>query len=134
MLTASLVLAVSAFAQDRTVSGKVTSAEDGTALPGVNVRLKGTTAGTVTDADGHYTVTVSSSNDVLVFSFIGLETIEIVVGEKSTIDAALASDITQLSELVVVGYGTQDKRTLTSSITTVSEEAIALKPIQSFEE
>src|ERR1041385_4089388 len=81
-----------AWAQTRTVSGKATSEEDGSALPGVNVLVKGTTNGTSTDANGAYSIVVSSSDDVLIFSFIGLATKEITVGGQSVIDIQLKAD------------------------------------------
>ncbi len=101
----SFVFALSVWAQDRVVSGKVTSTEDGTALPGVNVVLKGTTNGTVTDADGNYRLTIPSAGGSLVFSFIGLTTQEIAIGDRSTVDISLGLDVTQLGEVVVTGQG-----------------------------
>src|SRR5690349_18590204 len=88
-----------------TVTGKVTD-ENGSGMPGVNVLVKGTATGTSTDANGAYSLTASES-DVLVFSFIGYTTEEISVGTRTTIDIALTASIESLSEVVVVGYGTQ---------------------------
>jgi TonB-dependent starch-binding outer membrane protein SusC len=104
-----------------TVSGRVTSSDDGSGLPGVNVLEKGTQNGTVTNADGSYTLTVGS-NATLVFSFVGFLTSEVAVGTQTTIDMALQSDVTALSEVVVVGYGTQEKKELTSAVTSVKSE------------
>ena len=120
-----------AWAQERSVSGKVTSQEDGTALPGVNVVVKGTTNGTVTDAEGNYRISVPSSGGSLVFSFIGLSTSEVEIGDRTTVDVSLSLDVQQLSEVVVTGYGTQDRKTLTSSITSVSAKDIAGVPMAS---
>jgi TonB-linked SusC/RagA family outer membrane protein len=103
------------------VSGKVTD-ETGAPLPGVNVVVKGTTKGTTTDTEGKYSLEVDGDNAVLVFSFIGYTSEEVVVGTQTTIDIALTPDITSLSEVVVVGYGTQSRKNLTSSITTVKTE------------
>jgi TonB-dependent starch-binding outer membrane protein SusC len=134
-LTAVLALSANAaWAQDRTVSGTVTSTEDGTSLPGVNVLLKGTTTGTSTDADGKYTLTIPATGGTLVFSFIGLQTQEVAIGERTTVDVALALDATQLSEVIVVGYGTQNKRDISGSIASVSGEKIASAPVQSFDQ
>src|SRR5688572_27345632 len=80
------------WAQERTVSGTVTSTEDGTSLPGVNVLLKGTTTGTSTDADGKYSLSVPASGGSLVFSFIGLSTQEIIIGDRTVVDISLALD------------------------------------------
>lgn len=123
--------ATGAWAQDRIVTGKITSTEDGSALPGVNVTLKGTTSGTVSDVEGNYSVSVSTSEGVLVFSFIGLKTQEVQVGNRSVIDVQMAPDITQLSEVVVTGYGAQEKRTLTGSISSVKGDVLQNLPVQS---
>src|SRR5690349_2433301 len=123
-----------ALAQDRTVTGRVTSTEDGTAIPGVNVLLKGTSTGTSTDADGNYSLSVPSSGGSLIFSFIGLQSQEIVIGDRNTVDISLALDATQLSEVVVVGYGTQSKRDLSGSIASVKGEQISSMPVQSFDQ
>jgi TonB-linked SusC/RagA family outer membrane protein len=110
-LTAVFTLASSElWAQERTISGKVTSTEDGAALPGVNVVVKGTTTGTVTDADGNYRLTVPQDATTLVFTFIGLRSQEIEIGSRSTIDLAMEQDVTQLSEVVVVGAGGIESR------------------------
>lgn len=102
-----------AWAQDRTVTGKVTSTEDGSALPGVNVLLKGTINGTVTDAEGRYSLSVPPGGGSLIFSFIGLSTSEVVIGERSVVDVSLALDVTQLSEVVVTALGVaRDERSL----------------------
>lgn len=112
-------------AQERTVSGKVTSLDEGQPLPGVNVVLKGTTTGTVTDVDGNYKVNVPEDGGTLVFSFIGLETQEVNVGGKSVIDVQMASDVTQLSEVVVTAIGVErESRSLGYSATTVKNEDI----------
>src|SRR5688572_15296813 len=101
LLSLSFVfVAGSVLAQERVVSGKVTSTEDGSALPGVNVVLKGTTNGTVTDADGNYKLNVPATGGILVLSFIGLQTQEVPIGEQSVVNAALALDVQQLSEVV----------------------------------
>lgn len=101
------------FAQERTVTGKVSSKEDGTTLPGVNVILKGTSTGTTTDADGTYKLSVPAAGGSLIFSFIGLQTSEIAIGDRSTIDIELSLDVTQLSEIVVTGFSIErDKKQL----------------------
>ncbi|QHT67865.1 SusC/RagA family TonB-linked outer membrane protein [Rhodocytophaga rosea] len=107
LIMSFILLAFVAFqlkAQDRTVTGKVTSADDGTALPGVNVVVKGTTTGTTTNTEGSYSINVPA-DATLVYSFIGLQTQEVVVGSRSTIDVKLASDVQALSEVVVTALG-----------------------------
>lgn len=134
LLIFSCAISLHLLAQGRTVTGKVTSAEDGSSLPGVNVILKGTTVGVATDADGRYSIEVPASGGTLVFTFIGIETKEIEVGDRSVIDVPLASDVTQLSEVIVVGYGTQSKRDISGSISSISGKDIAVSPVQSFEQ
>jgi TonB-linked SusC/RagA family outer membrane protein len=126
---AFLLMASMAFAQDRTISGKVTSIEDGSPVPGVNIVVKGTTTGTVTDIDGNYNLAVPEGASILVFSFIGLETQEVEIGSRSVIDLQMVSDISQLSEVVVTGYSSVKKSNLTSAISTVKAEDIQSQPI-----
>ena len=95
----------SVLAQDRMVTGRVTSADDGSALPGVNVVAKGTTNGTVTDGNGDYKISIPASGAFLVFSFIGMATQEEEVGARSVIDVQLKTDIKQLQEVVVNAIG-----------------------------
>src|SRR5687768_7467047 len=85
------------WAQERTVSGTVTSIEDGQPLPGVNVVIKGTATGTVTDAEGSYRLVAPQDAAVLVFTFIGRQTQEVEIGGRSTVDVQLAQDVKQLS-------------------------------------
>lgn len=118
-------------AQDRTVSGRVTATEDGSPLPGVNVVVKGTTTGTATDADGRYSLTIPASlaNGSLVFSFIGLQTEEIPIGDRAVIDISLALDATQLSEIIVSGVaGATTREKMTVSVTKVGEAQLQTVP------
>src|SRR5277367_542662 len=96
LMCLSIGFAIGVWAQERVVTGKVTSMDDGLALPGANVVVKGTTNGTVTDSDGNYKLTVPGSNAVLVFSFIGMATQEEAIGERSVIDLPMKSDLKQL--------------------------------------
>ena len=108
------------FAQ-QTISGTVTSENDGIPLPGVNVLLLGTSQGVVTDFNGDYSIN-ASSGDVLEFSYLGYLTQDITVGSSTTIDVALKEDLTSLDEVVVVGYGTQRKSDLTGAVSLVNAE------------
>src|SRR6185436_8165268 len=112
------------WAQERIVTGKVTSTEDGSVLPGVNVVLKGTTLGTVTDTNGVYSLSVPSSGGLLVFTFIGLKNLEVEVGARSTVDVQLEQDVTQLNEIVVTGYGTTLKKEFAGSTANVGAKDI----------
>jgi len=100
-----LLLLASASAMAQTVTGRVTSGLDGSPLPGVSVLVKSSTAGTTTDTDGKYSITVPDANAVLVVSFIGFATQEVEVGSKTVIDVALTEDITELNEVVVTALG-----------------------------
>ena len=113
-------LAVSAWAQDRIISGKVISAENGIPVPGVNVVLKGTTIGTATDVEGRYALNIESGAEaILVFSFVGYNTLEKTVGELTVLDIQLTLNTIALEEVVVTGYTTISKKDLSSSIAVV---------------
>ncbi|PKP29203.1 MAG: SusC/RagA family TonB-linked outer membrane protein [Bacteroidetes bacterium HGW-Bacteroidetes-18] len=114
------------FAQERTVSGKVTSS-DGVPIPSVNVLIKNTAKGVVTDFDGNFTI-AANQNDVLVFSYIGMKPKEIVVGTANIINVALEDSAESLEEVVVIGYGTVQKRDLTGSITSIKSEDLLKQP------
>ena len=105
------------------VSGKVTDSETGDALPGVNIVIKGTTTGTVTKSDGSYSLD-APGDATLAFSFIGYKTIEVAIGNRSVIDIGLAPDVGQLEQIVVVGYGTQRKRELAGSVSSIDAEEV----------
>ncbi|QMW01104.1 SusC/RagA family TonB-linked outer membrane protein [Spirosoma foliorum] len=128
----SLLFCVPVLAQDVVVSGQVTSSDDGSTLPGVTVQVKGANRGTNTDAQGNYRIT-ASANSTLVFSFIGYVSQEVSVNRQSTINVGLKGDSQQLSEVVVIGYGTQTRQDATGSIASVKGATIAQMPIQSFE-
>jgi len=122
------MLTSSAWAQERTVSGRVTSADDQSGLPGVNVVLKGTTSGTVTDANGNYSLAVSGPG-TLVFTFIGYASQEVEVGSQSVINVQMASDVQQLNEVVVTALGTnQNAREVTYANQTVNSENLMSTP------
>ena len=129
MMTALLFLAVSfaAFAQSLQVSGKILDST-GFGLPGVTVLEKGTTTGTVTDVNGNYNINVSSTRAILVYSFVGYETQEVLVGNQTTINLTLKESIGALDEVLVIGYGTQKEKELTSAITTLRTEDIVKTP------
>lgn len=104
-----------------TVSGIVTD-EAASALPGVNIIEKGTTNGTVSDAQGRFSLVVSSSQSILVFSFVGTESQEVTVGNQAEISIKLLPDAETLSEVVVVGYGTQEKKDITGAVSSVKSD------------
>jgi TonB-dependent starch-binding outer membrane protein SusC len=122
-------ISISSFGQERVVSGKVTSVDDGSDTPGVNVLVKGTTIGTSTSADGIYKISVPEGKSTLIFSFIGYKTVEVEIGARTTIDVSLETDAMQLSEVIVVGYGTQIKQDLTGNIASVKAKDIEFVPV-----
>jgi TonB-dependent starch-binding outer membrane protein SusC len=117
-----LVGLASAFAQRQVVSGRVTDVA-GSPLPGVNVLIKGSTIGTTADGSGTFTIE-TSPEDVLVFSFIGYKSEEVAVGAQTKIDVILEEDLTTLGEVVVIGYGVQDKKVVTGATVVVKTDDI----------
>jgi TonB-dependent starch-binding outer membrane protein SusC len=113
-----LVIAINLSFAQTIVTGKVTAEDTNEALPGVSILVKGTSKGTVTDADGKYSITVDE-NAILVFSFVGYTSQEISVGNRASLDVNLAPNIGTLSEVVVIGYGEVDKKDVTGAITTL---------------
>ncbi|MFZ4425854.1 MAG: SusC/RagA family TonB-linked outer membrane protein [Saprospiraceae bacterium] len=134
LLGLTLFLAgAAAFAQDRVITGTVTSTQDGLSVPGATVLVKGTTVGTATDIDGKYSISVPAGSNVLVFSFVGLRPQEVTIGNSNTVDVALEPDATVLGEVIVTGYGTQPKREVTGAVSSVKGEEIQNLPLQSFD-
>ena len=136
-LLAALIIAIplQVSAQNRVISGTVSSMLDGTTLPGVNVLIKGTTSGTVTDINGDYSINANES-DILVFSFVGYTSQEVSVSEIAgdTYDIALSEDIESLSEVVVIGYGTQRREDVTGAISSISAEQIERTPVTTLDQ
>ncbi|WP_324676422.1 TonB-dependent receptor [Hymenobacter sp. GOD-10R] len=127
-----LLLATVSWAQNRTITGKV-SGPEGAGLPGVTILERGTTNGTSSNADGDYSLTVKPGA-TLVFSSIGMESQTVTVGSSSALNVTLKSNATELNEAVVVGYGQQSKADLTGSITQISGRDVQDQPVQSFEQ
>src|SRR5690606_28006748 len=107
---------------NHTVTGKVVSSADGVGIPGVNIIVKGTSTGTVSDVDGMYTVTLQGADQVLVFSSIGFVTQEIPVAGRKVVDVVLMEDMQNLDEVVVVGYGTVKKSDITGAVSQVKSK------------
>src|SRR5699024_3166341 len=112
------------FLNDEEVTGTVTEAGAGDVLAGVNIMVKGTTIGTTTDSDGEFELMVSSLQDTLMFSFVGFQTKEVPLNGRSSLTVSLQSQAVSGEEVVVVGYGTQQRADLTSSIATVDVEKV----------
>lgn len=131
LLILFLALPILSFAQDRDVSGVVKDAT-GSPMPGVSVVVKGTTSGTTTDGDGVYKIKMASGT--LVFSFIGYTTQEVVIENQSTVDVVLEESAVGLDEIVVVGYGSQKKKDVSSAIVVVDEKELKDRPLVSVAE
>ena len=110
------------------ISGVVTAQEDGLPLPGVSILIKGTNTGTTTDLDGKFTIQ-ASANDILSFSYIGYVTREVTVENQSNIQISLETDLDQLEEVVVIGYGEQKKINLTGAVETISSKELSKQPV-----
>ncbi|MCE6989689.1 TonB-dependent receptor [Dyadobacter sp. CY323] len=118
---------------DVRLRGKVTGSDNNEPLPGVSVVIKGTSAGTTTDIDGNYELSVAGESAILVFSFVGYTPQEIALGNRNQLDVKLVADIKALNEVVVVGYGTQKRGDITGSVASVSAKDIAGLPTPSLD-
>ncbi len=121
LMVAAIAIANFSYAQQRTITGQVTDSGDGSPIPGVNVIVKGTTNGTITDFDGKFSIKAADT-DVLVFSYIGYEATEQAVGSENTLNISLKASDVGLEEVVVIGYGTVKKDDATGSVSAVSAE------------
>lgn len=128
------LISLNVYSQGIRITGTVSDAETGETVPGVSVVVEGTTSGTVTDIDGAYTLNIDNGDVTLLYSFIGYLTSKEVVGNRSVIDVALGISVTELEEIVVVGYGTQKKRVVTGAIASVSAAQIEALPITRVEQ
>jgi TonB-dependent starch-binding outer membrane protein SusC len=121
------LLSQQALAQTKMVSGVITNA-DAEPIPGVNVIVKGTSNGTVSAVDGRYTIANLNENDILIFSFTGMKSIERSVRNLVSIDVQLEEDITQLQDIIVVGYGTQEAKDVTGAVALVDSKDLDSRP------
>ena len=128
-LVLTVLLGIQAGFGQNTISGVIT--DPGGPLPGASIVVKGTTVGAVSDFDGNYSITAPEGATTLVFSFIGYSTQEVPINGRSTIDITMSEDAQSLSEVVVVGYGTQRKADLTGSVASIGSTDIVTKPITS---
>ena len=119
LMAITMLVSLSTFAQDKTVTGKVTDAADGSGMPGVSIAVVGANKGTQSDVNGNYKLSVAD-NAKLVFSFVGYAKQEIAVGSRSVIDVKLGADNKSLEEVVVVGYGTQKRKEISGTVSSLS--------------
>ncbi len=129
LMTLMMAFAIQiSYAQEKSVSGTITSATDGLPLPGVNVIVKGTTRGVISDFDGNYTIS-ANTGETLVFSFVSMVNVERVIGSSNTISVAMTEDVSTLDEVVVLAYGDKvSKKKSTASVVQVSSEFIENRP------
>lgn len=128
VLLALFLLSVQVMAQQKTITGKITGADDGKPLPGVSINIKGTSLGGVSDLNGRYSIQ-ATKGQVLVFSFLGSLTQEIPVKDSNIIDVILGADSKSLNEVVIVGYGTQKRADLTGAVATVDTKVLQSRPV-----
>ena len=122
LLSLSLFLTCAIAMAQRTVSGTVTDGSTGESIPGVNVIIQGTSSGTVTDFDGKFSVQVPGDDAVLVFSFVGYQTASVPVGAKGVIDVSMELDVTELAEVVVIGYGQIEQDDATGAVAAITAD------------
>jgi TonB-linked SusC/RagA family outer membrane protein len=113
-----------ALQQQQTITGRVTDSSTGEPMPGVNIQVKGTILGAISDSDGRYKLDISDMNATLVFSFIGYVKQEISLNGRKTVDVSLESELTGLDEVVVIGYGTQKVKELTGAVSQIKSESL----------
>jgi len=126
--TSSNTPGINADQQQVKISGNITDASNKQTLPGVNIQVKGTTNGAISDMNGNFTLTVNDPKATLVFSFIGYVTKEVPLAGNATLNVVLEAEVSQLGEVVVIGYGTAKKATLTGSISAVNGETLKQSP------
>jgi TonB-linked SusC/RagA family outer membrane protein len=126
LLSLLVLSTVTILAQVREISGRVTDADNGEPLPGVAVLIKGTTVGTITNVDGVYTLSVPADAQTLVFTYVGMKTMEENIGGRLAIDVAMAPDVFGLGDIIVTGYATQTRASLTGSVSTMEEDKMTL--------
>src|SRR6185436_9354511 len=123
MLFIAISISSVSFGQDKVITGKVTDSKDGSPVVGASVLAKGSKAGgTVTNAEGSFSITVAPNTTALIISYVGYGTQELAINNKTVIDVSLTPSGTNLNEVVVVGYGSVRKKEVTSAITNVSPE------------
>jgi len=132
ILLVSFVFTVESVLAQQVLTGTVTSAEDRAPLPGVNIMLKGTTMGTVTDLNGNYTLRVLNLNDTIIYSYVGYRSQEIPVNGQTVINVILKVETELMEEVVVIGYGTVKKDDLTGSVAVVASEDLNKTPASDF--
>ena len=133
LFAVTILISTSLFAQERMVSGKITDAADGSGIPGTSIAIKGTTKGVVTDVNGAFKISVPSGATIVVSS-VGYLTQEIAVGNKTDIDVAMATDAKTIEEVIVVGYGTQKRKEISGTVTSLSSKefnsGVVTNPLQ----
>ena len=128
-----MLFSTNTFAQ-QFLTGKITDSESNQGLPGVNVAIKGTTTGTSTDGAGNFKLSVPKDKSVLVFSYVGYLNQEVAIANRTTVNVSMVSDNQTLSEVVVVGYGNQERRDVTGAVATIKTQNIKDLPVTSIDQ
>ncbi len=129
-----LLLPFAALSQHRIITGTVKDAADGSTLPGVTILEKGTANGTTTDSKGNFSLKINESSKLLIFSFIGMRTIEVPVKESNVMHVSMEAVNTTLDEVVVIGYGAVKKSDLTGSVASVKADELKMIPVNSLDQ
>ena len=131
VLDNNVIVITPAGSQEKILLGKVEDSNTGESLIGVNILVEGTSTGTITAEDGSFSLVLEEEQDILIFSYVGYITQRISVGNQTTLDIYLSTDLSELEEVVVIGYGTQKKSDLTGSVARVSSDIILSTPVTS---
>ena len=132
-LILTILFSTNTFAQ-QTITGKITDSENNQGLPGVNIAIKGTTTGTSTDGSGNYRLSVPKEKSILVFSYVGYLNQEVAIANRTSINVSMVSDNQTLSEVVVVGYGNQERRDVTGAVATIKTQNLKDLPVTSIDQ
>ncbi|RZK66617.1 MAG: hypothetical protein EOO92_25060, partial [Pedobacter sp.] len=131
LMSLSLLISLSSYAQTRQISGTVTSTDG--PLPGATVVVKGTKTGVITDPNGKFSIS-APANGTLVISIVGYDSQELTIGQANTYEVKLVTNVSALSEIVVIGYGTARRKDLTGSVSSVSSEQVAKVPVTALDQ
>lgn len=133
LLLTMFLLSISFIVAQKNITGKIVD-ENGAPVIGANILVKGTTTGTISDYEGNYSLSVPNEQSILVFSYLGYLTQEIVVGKQSQLNLTMSDDKRVMEEVVVVGYGTQQRRTITGNVGSIKGDEITSLPVQGFDQ
>ena len=129
-----ILLGITQAAAQKSISGSVSDAANGTPLIGVSILVEGTSTGTITDIDGNFTLDLPAEASKLIFSYLGYRNLEVEVTDQTVLSVALEEDAAKLDEVIVIGYGQQQKKDLTTAVATIQSRDIRDQPVNSFDQ